>query len=597
MGKSKSKKSGKSLNGWNIVFRYLLEYRQEVILLSVLGVISALANGSIPYIIGKFFDAILNPARVFVGTSAEMPLWILLLILWGVAQLFANSVDWINDKKSRKMGLSLYTGYISKVYSYLLKLPISFHKNEKTGEISEKMQRAGNAISSIIEQIILRLAPQILSIVVGLSIAFFIQPLLALILVAGISLYIMTLFKIVPPIVDLQKKGQKAWGRAYGHAYGAITNINAIKRFTAEDYEVKRIHHNFVKKGAGLWFKVESIWSAINFYQRVIIVLTQISIFIFAVHFIQNGVLTIGELIALNAYAAMIFGPFMFLGRNWQVIQSGLVALERSEGMLDIRTENYSPLGEVELKKIEGDVEFRDVSFSYDKKGKQILNNINMEVRAGDVVALVGESGVGKSTLVDLVSGYYFADSGSVLIDGVDIKKINLTFLRKNIAIVPQEIALFNDSIKNNIRYGNFKVADDEIKRVAREAHVDVFVKKFPKKYNQVVGERGVKLSVGEKQRVAIARAILRDPKILVLDEPTSALDVETENFIQESFGKLMKGRTTFIVAHRLSTVRKADKIFVFKEGKIVEQGKHDELIKIEDGAYRRLYDLHIGLE
>ena len=212
-------------------------------------------------------------------------------------------------------------------------------------------------------------------------------------------------------------------------------------------------------------------------------------------------------------------------------------------------------------------------------------------------MALVGESGVGKSTLIDLISGYYFVPKGKVLVDGTDVKKIDLHFLRKNIAVVPQVVVLFNDTIKTNIKYGSFRAGDKKVKMAAEHAHADIFIKKFPKGYEQVVGERGIKLSVGQKQRVAIVRAILRDPKILILDEPTSALDPRIERLITSSLRELMGGRTTFIIARRLSTVREADKILVFKDGRIVEEGIHEELMKIEDGEYRRLYEMHIGLQ
>jgi len=589
-------KENKFHPGWKIVFRYLLEYKREVILLSILGIISALANGSVPYIIGKFFDALLEPSSIYI-TSKEIPFWAVLLSLWAIAQLFANSVDWINDRKSRRIGNLIHIGYQARAFSYLLKLPLSFQKDHKSGEISDKINKASWMLSIMVERIIITLAPQFLSIVVGITIAFFINSVLASVLVAGLVLYIVTLIRIVPPIVKLQEKGQKEWGIAYGDAYDAFVNTQTVKQSTSEEYETKKNYHNFVDVTATLWYKIEKIWSNINFYQRIIIVFTQITIFIFAVKFIQTGVLTIGELIALNAYAALIFGPFVTLGHNWQAIDNGLVAVSRAETIFNTPTEIYTPPNAVQIRDIKGNVEFQNVSFAYNKNEPQVLNNVSFNVYAGEVVALVGETGVGKSTVADLISGYYFATQGKILIDGHDIKTINLTDLRKNIAVVPQEVILFNDTIKTNIKYGSFKASDSEIEKSARDAYAEVFIEKFPKKYDQVVGERGIKLSVGQKQRIAIARAVLRSPKILILDEPTSALDVQTERFITEALEKLMKERTTFIIAHRLSTVRKADKIFVFEKGKIVEQGTHEDLIKMTKGVYRHLYELHIGLK
>jgi ABC-type multidrug transport system fused ATPase/permease subunit len=248
------------------------------------------------------------------------------------------------------------------------------------------------------------------------------------------------------------------------------------------------------------------------------------------------------------------------------------------------------------LRNASGRVAFEHVTFRYDEAQPMVLNDVNFSTEPGEVIALVGESGVGKSTLVQLISGYFFPSKGIVKVEGVDTHSLNLTSLRKQIAIVPQEVALFNDTIYANIRYGAFSASEKEIITAAQRAHAHDFIEKFPNKYKQIVGERGIKLSVGQKQRIAIARAILRDPKILILDEPTSALDAGTEKLITESLEELMQGRTTFIIAHRLSTVRKADKILVFEKGQIVEAGKHDELIQRKDGVYRKLYEYQIGL-
>ena len=244
-----------------------------------------------------------------------------------------------------------------------------------------------------------------------------------------------------------------------------------------------------------------------------------------------------------------------------------------------------------------GRLSLKELTFSYNKKDIDVLKDISFVVNPGEKVALVGESGVGKSTLVDLISGYYFPHKGNIHIDDKNIKKLNLGDLREQIAVVPQEVVLFNDTIEKNIQYGSFDASKKELIDAAKEAHAHEFIQKFPKKYRQLVGERGIKLSVGQKQRVAIARAILRNPKILILDEPTSALDIQTEKQITESLEKLMEGRTTIIIAHRLSTVRKADRILVFDKGRLVEEGTHKSLIKKKSGLYKKLYKMHVGLE
>jgi len=591
-----AKNNKKFYAGFIIILRYLVEYKSEIILLSVLGVISALANGAVPYLVGRLFDAIISPGNILAGTSVEMPLWLFFIIIWGVAQLVANVVDWRSNLKSAILGEDIFTSYMARGFSYLLNLPLSFHKTNKMGEIGDRINKAANSLETISNNVVIYLAPQFLSIFVALTIAFLINWVLALVMLGGLIIYVIILLYIVRPLAHLQRKGHRAFGRAYGDAYDAIFNAQTVKQAVSEKYEQRKIHNNFKVKAMGIWVKIFHAWQGLSFYQRLVILATQLAIFSLSVIFIQEGKMTVGELVMFNGYAMVLFGPFVILGRNWQTIQNGMVAVERGEKILSTLSENYEPENAVILPDIKGEVEFKDVYFSYDKKGKHVLNNINLKVSPGEVVALVGESGVGKSTLIDLISGYYFANKGKVLVDGHNVKRFNLKFLRSKIGVVPQEVVLFNEAIKVNIKYGSLGASLNDVKRAAEDAHCASFIEKFPKKWDQVVGERGVKLSVGQKQRVAIARAILRDPKILILDEPTSALDAKSEKIIQESLERLMKGKTTFIIAHRLSTVRKADKIIVFDKGKIVEMGKHDELIKKENGIYRNLHEFQVGL-
>ncbi|MEX0934885.1 MAG: ABC transporter ATP-binding protein [Candidatus Paceibacterota bacterium] len=579
--------------GWKIVFSYLGEYRREVVILSVLGIFSALANGAVPYLVGTFFDAVIAPERLFTLFEYTLPLWQALLGGWFLVQVIANGSDYVIDRIRRRVGTHINASFVSTAASTLLTLPISFHKEHRHGDTWDRVMRARQALTQIIEQVVIQIAPQLLSVLIGFVFAFSISPLLAGILVLGVVIYVLTLIKVVAPIAKLQEKGYRAWSDAFGDAYDAIANYETVKQATAEEFERKHLTEKFVKKAFGIWYKVEKIWSNINFYQRVVVIGTQLTIFIIAAFYIHQGDLTVGGLIALNGYAAMVFAPFATLGYKWESLQNGLVAIERAQDILDTEPENTQ--GHVKKHDISGKVEFNDVSFSY-AEDSGVLHDINFEVNPGDVVAFVGESGVGKSTAISLISGYYFPTNGEVRIDDVSTKEIDLKHLRSSIAVVPQEVVLFNDTIEANIRYGQPDASDEEVRSAAKKAHVDVFVEKFDDGYEQLVGERGVKLSVGEKQRVAIARAILRDPKILILDEPTSALDVQTEFAITESLDELMKDRTTFIIAHRLSTVRRADQILVFNGGRVVERGTHDELLEKEDGVYRQLHDLHIGL-
>ncbi len=583
--------------GLKILWRQLKEYKKDLVSLAMLGLASAMANASIPYLTGRLLDSILSPSKIFAATKLEMPRFLFFILLWLIIKLAADIVDWRNGLKREYLGITAYSNYMVNGFGALLELPTSFHKDHKLGEIVERIRRAANAMDTIANDVIVNLTPQFLSIVVALVVSFYKNAFLSSFLLAGLAIYLAIFLKIIKPMARLHRKMHKDYGKAFGDANDAIFNIQPVKQAVAEKYEQRKLFKNFYLKARNSWQKLIAVRRSINFYQRFIVTLTQMAIFAFSILLIRQGKMTIGDLVMFNGYAMMVFGPFVVLGNYWQSIQNGLIALERSEKLLSLPKEHCLPENPVILNNIKGEVIFENVDFSYHKKQNQVLENINFSVQPGDITALVGESGVGKTTLVDLIAGYYWPKRGRILINGHDITRLDLKFLRSKISVVPQEIILFNDTVKNNIKYGSFGSSDEEIKKAAQMAHADEFIGKFPKEYEQIVGERGIKLSAGQKQRIAIARAILRDPRILILDEPTSSLDAISEKYIQESLEKLMNGRTTFIIAHRLSTVRKADKIIVLDHRKIVEQGRHEDLVQIPNGIYRRLYELQIGLK
>lgn len=585
-----------SRKAWRILFKHLKDFKPSIILLAVLGIVSAIANGTVPYIVGSFLDALIDLSKTLSIGEVTIAAWLGFLLLWVCAQLAANFVDWIIDRRGRALRMTLQLGYQAKGFCHLLFVPLAFHKDEKIGELANHLSKTSWQIASIAENFLVSLTPQILSVIVGFTVTFFINPLFTFVLVLGVVVYILILIKLVAPTTNLLEKGHSAWTSAYADALQAVTNIQSVKHMATEEYERDKIEKSFLGRAAKLWKKLHSIWSSVNFYQRMIVLATQAVIFFLSVYFIQQGQLTIGELVALNGYAALLFGPFVMLGHQWQTLQNGLVGIKQAEEKIfATNPENYHPKDAYAPSKVRGLVQFENVSFSYDGS-TTVLSGLNFKVEPGERIAFVGKSGVGKSTAIDLISGYYFPTSGRVLVDGHDTRSFDLTALRSDIAVVPQEPVLFNDSVMMNIRYGMLGATDSEVIEAAKKAHAHEFIEQLPKKYNQLVGERGIKLSVGQKQRIAIARAILRNPSILILDEPTSALDAETEKQIARSFEELMKGRTTFVIAHRLSTVRKADRILVFDKGKIVEEGTHEDLAKQDSGIYKRLHDYQIGL-
>jgi ABC-type multidrug transport system fused ATPase/permease subunit len=594
MKKEKEKQPSLKVGVWAI-WKQIKPLKREFVILIFLGLVSAIANGFIPYITGHFFDSLVRISDGKNSSVAGIPLWGALLFVWALTQLVANNIDWIIDRKRRKVDSLVYFTIQTNGFTHLLKLPLSYHKNAHINGVLQKISQAGWRISAILRTVI-GIAPQFVSILIGISLAASISPLLAEVLAVGVLTYILLLLRILSPIAQYDSEAHDALNDAWDDAAATVQQTENVKQAAAEEYEIKKTRGAFLGNSFKLWVRLENMWSNISFFQRMIVLATQLAVFILSVSMVSAGTISVGQLIALNGYAMMFFGPFVQLGYSWQVIQNGITSAVRADEIFSEKTEVYRPLNARAPKTITGSVVFENVTFAYEAGQTPILENTSFKIEPGEIIAFVGESGVGKSTAISLISGYYFPTSGTVYIDGIDSRQHDLANLRSHIGVVPQEVALFNESIKDNIRYGSFQAKDREVKAAAKEAHLDTFIESLPKKYETTVGERGVKLSVGQKQRVAIARAMLRNPSILILDEPTSALDSQTERSITESLERLMAGRTTFIIAHRLSTVRKANRIFYFEKGIIAESGSHDALMAIEGGKYRSLYEMHIGL-
>jgi len=578
-------------SGAAIIARQLRPYKKILIWLSVFGLLNATAQAFVPLIAGKIFDAIIKISQD--PATLLMP-FIALLAIWAALNLASNVISWWTGFQNDKLSTIMLAEYTAEGFGKLFEMPLGFHTMQKQGDTSDRINRAANWLDQIVSNVLLSLLPSFLSIGVALIITYFINWQLTLVLLAAIVIYAGILWSAVPRLSGLQKRMHRAWNRAYGDAHDALGNIREIKQAATEKQERKKIRRNYIDRAAQFWVDLNTIFARLTFAQKMLVTLTQLSIFIISIFFVRNGTLSPGGLVAFNGYAAMILGPFVLLGQQWQTIQNGFVALVRADKLLSQPVEKYNPVGGISPKKIDGDVEFRDVRFAY-KTSNETLKGISFHAMPGQKIALVGESGVGKTTIIDLLSGFYFPQKGHILVDGIDIKKLNLREYRSRIGTVPQEPTLFNDTIEANIRYGNPGKSREDMIAACKDAYAQEFIESFRKKYKTIVGWRGVKLSIGQKQRIALARAFLRGPDILVLDEPTSALDAKSENLIKASFEKLMQGRTTFIIAHRLSTVREADLILVLKNGEIVEQGNHAVLTKLPNGVYRGLYEMQTG--
>ena len=563
------------------IIKYLRPYKKIIATAAVFTVFENVSQLITPVIYGSAIDIVVKQQAIGRQIFILLAAWIVIVFLG----------DWFGRMKSRRsaeIAFKASQNIIVQPISHLLKLPLSFHKSKKIGEIIQRFTRADNYMYQLVENGIFEITPNILTAVFAFIIIAWIQWQMAAIYIAFIILYFVLTIIMTNPIIEQQKKLNKIFERAYGDIFDRTPNIVSIKSNSTENMEYQRNTKNF-SAGFQNYMSQMTMWLRLSVWQRALFTFNFLALFTLGIYFIQNGQITIGQFVMILAYINILSSALTSLGGNYKRLQEGVAAINRADKIFAEIPEDYDAPGATELQNVKGNIEFNRVNFSYDKKN--ILEDISFKVNAGKMVAIVGKSGEGKSTLADLISRYNIPQKGQILLDGTDINKIKLKSLRDAIAIVPQEIDLFNDTIKNNIAYSKIEAGDKEIIRAAKLAHCHEFISEFPQKYEQIVGEKGVKLSTGQKQRVAIARAILRDPKILILDEATSALDSESEKYVQEALEEVMKGRTTFVIAHRLSTIRRADLILVLEDGKIVESGDHAELLR-QEGVYHKLSEL-----
>lgn len=561
------------------LWQYLQKHKKKVYFIAFVATISSIIAASIPYIYGRLVD-------VAVERDVKIELIFGILSLWFLLTLLINWFDRYVSRKGANIAADASNNFVIDACNHVVHLSISFHKDRKMGEILNRIGRASGYFESIVQETVFSLAPSLLTVFVGIGILAYVEWQLALATILMVLFYVLVTIIKTKPILKTQKRLNKAYEKTFGDIYGSFSNIQVVKSSIAENLEKKKNIFNFgnVLKKVRISMKA---WTSMGAWQQFIsgsgfVVVFGIGIFMF-----RSGSISAGELIMFIGYLNLVRQPVGYLAYNYRMLRRGMTVIERALSLLKIKPEKYEK-GLI-LEDIKGRVVFENVNFFY-KKGKSILRNVIFKAKPGQVVALVGESGVGKTTLVDLISRYYSPTKGRILIDGYDTQKVDLYSLRRHIAVVPQEISLFNDTIKNNIAYGKPKATMKEIIEVSKAANAHEFIQKFPKKYKQLVGERGIKLSTGQKQRVAIARALLRDPKILILDEATSSLDSVSEKLVQQALRRLIKGRTTFIIAHRLSTIAHADKIIVIEKGEIAETGTHESLMKQKEGTYRKFY-------
>ncbi len=561
------------------------EHKKELTVIIAIAAFGSILTAFVPYLYGKLFDLALIP-------NTTITLLLSLIGIWAVLGLISNFTSARTSALGDTLGAKISLESEVEAYGHFLTLPVSFHKTKKTGEILERVTRGSWNLQRFI-QMVSSLLPSILFLVFSLIVMLIIQWELGLMVMFTFIIYSIITLKLTKPVLKSQENMQEVFEKEYGNVYDKLYNVFLIKNFTMEENEKKQFFKSFIKKALPPYKESAEKSARLQHIQGIIYNLSFVIILGAAIFFLRNGQITQGEFIMFFGYINLSFSPFFRLGEFYNFYKRASVVIKRIIKLKDIVPEAMKH-GDKTIKEFKGKIEFKNLSFSYNKN-KETLNNINLKINSGESIALVGESGVGKTTLSELIFGYYQPSKGNIFLDEVNISKLKLKWLREQIAIVPQEISMFNDTLINNLKYANSKASFKDIVRAAKAADAHKFIMSLPKKYKTFIGERGVKLSVGQKQRVAITMAFLKDPKILILDEPTSALDAKSEKSVQEGMKQLIKGRTTIIIAHRFSTVKNADKIVVLGKRKILEIGNHKELMK-KKGKYYELYSLQKGL-
>lgn len=473
-----------------------------------------------------------------------------------------------------------------RLYSHLQYLSLSFFEKSRTGNLMARVTTDVTLLQTLLTTGVIDFFSNIFKLSALVIFIFVTNAALAAITLVGAPLIGLCFAKYNKRLRKVTYAAQGKFADLSVHLEETLSAMKIVQSFVRQDYEIQRFHEknmqNYNETMRGV--KIAALLSPLVQFMGVSGMILAIW---FGGYFVTQGKLSTGDLVAFIGAVLMIGTPLRELVRLNNTLQQGLVGAERIFEILDVEPEVKEEKDAVEMPAIKGDVKFEKVTFSYD--GKEIvLEDVDIEAHPGEVAALVGMSGAGKTTLVNLIPRFYDPQKGRVLIDGVDIRRVTLNSLREQMGIVPQETILFGGTLRENIAYGKMDATFDEIQESARQANAHDFIMMLPEKYDTVAGERGVRLSGGQRQRIAIARALLKNPRILILDEATSSLDTESETLVQEALERLMKGRTTFVIAHRLRTVRDAHRIFVIDKGKVKERGDHHELFA-KKGLYHKM--------
>ena len=570
--------------------QFVKPYNFQIFLTIIIGVVKFAIPLFIPLLIKIVIDDIIGADALTNEQKIEQ----LFYWLGGTVIVFLiirPPIEYYRQYLAQLVSNKILFDIRQKMYSHLQKLGLKYYSNSRAGEVISRVINDVEQTKNFVMIGLMNVWLDLATILIAIGIMLMLNVKLTIVALIAFPFYAFSVKYFFGRLRDLTRKRSQALAGVQSYLHERVQGMSIIKTFTLEKHEQKlfdKANGEFLDKAVD-----QTIWNAKAF--AVVNTITDIApllVIAYAGYEAINGRLSVGTMAAFVAYIERLYSPLRRLVNSSTTLTQSFASMDRVFELMDEEYDIVDKEGATKLENSKGDVTFSNVSFQYDKDGNTILNNVNLHINAGETVAFVGMSGGGKSTIISLIPRFYDVTGGSVLVDGQDVRDVTIESLRKQVGLVLQDNILFSDSVKSNILMGNPDATDEEVFAAAKAANAHEFIMELPEGYDTKVGERGVKLSGGQKQRVAIARVFLKNPTILVLDEATSALDLESESLIQDSLEKLASNRTTIIVAHRLSTITHADKIFVIDHGELKEMGTHHELMQQKDGTYYNLFQI-----
>ncbi|MBC7895650.1 MAG: ABC transporter ATP-binding protein [Cytophagaceae bacterium] len=582
----KPKKKVNMSRAWSEARALLWEHRRSLTIGLILMIVNRLTGFVLPASSKYLIDTV-------IGQNRFDMLWPLALAA-GVATLIQAVTSYSLAQVVSIAAQRAITDMRIAVQRHVLRLPVSYFDGTKTGVLISRIMTDAEGVRNLVGTGIVQLVGGFLTAIIALGVLFYLNwhiTALTIVLLAAFGWMMAVAFKRLRPV--FRKRGEIN-AEVTGRLAESVGGVRIVKVYTAEEREEK----TFIEGAERLFENVKATirgTSAVGAGTTVIVGVIGVLLIVMGGRAIGNGDMTLGDLFMYVFFIGMVAAPLVGIASIGTQITEAFAGLDRIREIRDMETEDARDAEKGAVPAVRGEVEFRNVSFEY-VEGVPVLRDVSFRAPAGSTTALVGSSGAGKSTLIGLVMAFSRPRSGEILVDGQPLSGLRLRDYRRHLGVVMQDNFLFDGTVRDNLAYARPEATDEQVRHVARIAHVDEFVEKWEKQYETVVGERGVKLSGGQRQRVAIARAILADPRILILDEATSSLDSESEAMIRDGLRRLRQGRTTFVIAHRLSTIESADQILVVEEGRIVERGTHADLMTL-GGRYRELHDTQYGVE